>query len=106
MGIKRNAPVKFQQRKSVFVDKIFVQNDDMVSWEAHDSDITIFIPDASLIFGSSERLFDVPKGGNIELKVIDKPGVGEQRRYYYAIYHKNVKDFAVGNSSPEIIVQG
>ncbi len=106
MGIRKSAPVKFQQRKSVFVDKIFVQSDDTVSWEAHDSDISIFIPEASVLFGSTERIFDVPKGKNIEMKVVDKPSPGEQRYYYYAIYHKNVKDFAVSNSNPVIIVQG
>jgi hypothetical protein len=106
MGIKKSAPVKFQQRKSVFVDKIFVQPDDTVSWEAHDSDLTIFVPDASTIFGSSERIFDVPKGKNIELKVVDNPASGEQRIYYYAIYHKGVKGFAQSNSEPVIIVQG
>jgi hypothetical protein len=106
MGIKRSAPVKFQQRKSVFVDKIFAESDDTVSWEAHDSDLSIFVPEASVLFGSKERIFDVPKGQSIELKVIDKPLPGEHRYYYYAVYHKSVRDFAVSNSNPVIIVQG
>ena len=71
MGIKKSAPVKFQQRKNVFVDKIFVEHGDTISWEAHDSEITIFIPDALALFGSSERIFDVPAGGNINKEVID-----------------------------------
>ena len=106
MGIRKNAPVKFQQRKSVFVDKIFVEPDDTVSWEAHDSDLSIFVPEASVLFGSKERIFDVPKGQSIELKVVDKPAPGENKYFQYAVYHKNVREFAVSNSNPVIIVQG
>ena len=104
MGNRKRAKVKL--RGKAFVDKIIAAYDDTISWEEHDSDITIFIPEASAIFGIQERLFDVPKGKNIELKVIDKPGKGEKRNYFYAVYHKDSRNFAESNSNPEIIIQG
>lgn len=106
MGNRRSAHVKLHDKKKAFVDKIIAFHDDIISWEANDSDIAIFVPEASVIFGVKDRIFDIPKGQNIELKVVDKPGNGEQRRYYYAIYHKEVRDFAESNSNPEIIIQG
>ena len=104
MGIKKKAKVKL--RGKAFVDKIIAAYDDTISWEEHDSDITIFIPEASVIFGTQERLFDIPKGKNIELKVVDKPGKGEKKSYFYAVYHRDSRGFAESNSNPEIIIQG
>ena len=106
MGNRKSAHVKFYNKEKVFVDKIIAAYDDVISWEAHDSDIAIFIPEASAVFGSNERIFDVPKGRSIEIRVIDKPNAGEQRRYFYAVYHKDARDFAESNSNPEIIIQG
>lgn len=106
MAGRRIAKVKMHENKKVFVDKIIASYDDIISWEEHDSDITIFIPEAPVIFGTKEKVFDASKGKNIELKVVDKPGVGEKRRYYYAVYHKDAGDFAESNSNPEIIIQG
>ncbi len=54
MGNMKNARVKFHDKKKVFVDKIIAGYDDTISWEAHDSDISIFIPEASAIFGSKD----------------------------------------------------
>lgn len=104
MGNKKSAKVKLHRK--AFVDKIIAAYDDTISWEEHDSDITIFIPEAQVIFGTQERLFDVPKGKNVELKVVDKPGKGEKRRYFYVVFHKDTRDFAESNSNPEIIIQG
>jgi hypothetical protein len=104
MGNRKSAKVKLHRK--VFIDKIIAAHNDTISWEEHDSDITIFIPEAPVIFGTQERLYDVPKGKNIELKVIDKPGKGEKRSYFYAIYHKDARNFAESNSNPEIIIQG
>jgi hypothetical protein len=106
MGNRRSAKVKLQGSKKVFVDKVIAAHDDTISWEEHDSDITIFIPEAPVIFGTRERIFDVAKGKSIDLKVVDKPGAGEKRRYYYAVYHKDAREFAESNSNPEIIIQG
>jgi hypothetical protein len=104
MGNRKSAKVKLQGK--VFVDKIIAGHDDTILWEEHDSDIAIFIPEAYKIFGTEERLFDVPKGKNIALKVVDKPGKGERRSYFYAVYHKDTRNFAESNSNPEIIIQG
>ncbi|MEJ2613665.1 MAG: hypothetical protein P8Z35_01785 [Ignavibacteriaceae bacterium] len=104
MGNRRSAKVKL--RGKAFVDKIIAEYDDTISWEEHDSDIIIFIPEANKIFGTEEKLFDVPKGKNIELKVMDKPGKGEKRSYFYAVFHKDSRAFAESNSNPEIIIQG
>jgi hypothetical protein len=106
MGNRKSAPVKFENKEKVFVDKIIAAYEDVISWEAHDSDIVIFVPEASAVFGSKERIFDIPKGKNIELKVIDKPDTGEQRKYFYAVYHKHARYFAESNSNPVIIIQG
>lgn len=106
MGNRRSTHVKLQDKRKVFVDKIIAAHDDIISWEAIDSDISIFIPEASVIFGANDRIFDVLKGKSIDLKVIDKPGAGRQKRYFYAIYHKDARDFAESNSNPEIIIQG
>ena len=106
MESKKTAPVKSQQKNLVFVDKIYAKYEDVISWEARDSDISIFIPEASVIFGSSERVFDVPKGSNLELTVVEKLSVGEQKSYFYAIYDKNTRIFAESNSDPEIIIMG
>jgi hypothetical protein len=106
MGVRKSAHVKFHEKRRVFVDKIIAGHDDTISWEAHDSDISIFVPESGKIFGTDDRIFDVPKGKNIELKVVDKPAAGEQKRYFYAIYHSDARDFAESNSNPEIIIQG
>jgi hypothetical protein len=106
MGNKKIAHVILRDKKKVFVDKIIAANDDIISWEANDSDLTVFIPESSAIFGTGERIFDIPKGRNIELKVVDKPATGKQKKYYYAIYHMDARDFAESNSNPEIIIQG
>ncbi|MFZ0455477.1 MAG: hypothetical protein WCE54_16675 [Ignavibacteriaceae bacterium] len=106
MGNRKVAKVKLHDAKKIFVDKIHASHDDTISWEEHDSDITIFIPESPVIFGTKERLFDVAKGKNIELKVVDKPGKGENRSYFYAVYHKDNRDFAESNSNPVIIIQG
>lgn len=106
MGNRKSAKVKWHNNQKVLVDKIIASHDDIISWEEHDSDITIFIPEAPVIFGKKKRIFDVSKGKTIELKVVDKPDIGKERRYFYAVFHKDARNFAESNSNPEIIIQG
>ena len=106
MENKRSVPVKLYETRNLFVEKIETKHGETISWEAHDSDVSIFVPDANEIFNSKERVFDITKGGTVELKVMHKPEPGQQKRYHYAVYHKDLKDFGIGNSSPVIIIQG
>jgi hypothetical protein len=106
MENRRNIPVKLHEKRTVFIDYIKAEHSDIISWEAHDSDISIFIPDAQAIFGCEQRLFDVERGKNLDLKVVEKLERGEVKKYYYAVYHHNIKDFAVSNSNPAIIIMG
>jgi hypothetical protein len=106
MKRQRSISVKLHEKKTVFIEYIKVKYGDVISWEAYDSDITVFIPDALTLFGSKARIFDVVKGEQISLKIIKKLKRGEVEKYYYAVYHKKFKDFAVSNSSPAIIIMG
>ncbi len=106
MKYGKNVPVKSYQKNGVFIDKIEATHGDTISWEATDSNISIFVPDAYEIFNSKNRIFDVTMGDTFELEVTHKLSEGEIKQYHYAVYHENSKDFAEGNSNPIIIIHG
>lgn len=76
-----------------------VENSDMVTWEADETDVVLFFPHRQL-FGRRE--VEIRSGGQETLTVSDTIGKG---RYPYAVYCVESEDFAEGGSSPIMIVR-
>ncbi len=89
-------------KDSVYIKPIEVRKGDRIIWKAIDSDVTFFFPDPNL-FG--ESLGTILKGSHKELRVQLGSENKEGDKYYYAVYHYGLKNFARGNSNPVIIIR-
>lgn len=83
---------------------IHVKQGDEVTFYYENSDFTVFIPHSDLLFeGKSKNLiFEVTQGIKQKKLVVSKSA--NKGEYPYAVYCENGSDFAVGKSSPKIIV--
>ncbi len=100
---------KFRSHRNLVLPPIQILNyDDQVIFEAVDTDVVVIVPNADELFGldSSEKnlIIEIPAGDFSDEWTIDK-GATLNRVYPYAVYCAEGNDFAVGYSSPKIIIE-
>ncbi|MBD3383406.1 hypothetical protein GF407_00645 [candidate division KSB1 bacterium] len=100
---------KFQSHRNLVLPPIQILNyDDQVIFEAVDTDVTVIIPNANELFGQSSPeknlIIEIPAGDLSDEWTIDKDAA-LNKVYPYAVYCSEGNDFAVGYSSPKIIIE-
>ncbi len=100
---------KYRSHQNLVLPPIQVLNyDDQVVFQAVETDIVIIIPNAQELFGQSNAgnnlILEIPAGNASDEWTIDKDAT-LNKVYPYAVYCAEGNDFAVGYSSPKIIIE-
>ena len=97
--------IKRQNRCTIHPANLQIQKGDKVNFRVFGSDATVFVPNDLLLdrTGNPVQVLPLSDGVKSEDYTV-KQGVTDGP-YPYAIYCKEVNDFAEGNSSPTMIVE-
>jgi hypothetical protein len=100
---------KYRSHQNLILPPIQILNyDDQVVFKAVETDVVIIIPNARELFGQSNMgnnlIIEILTGDSSDEWTINK-GATLNKIYPYAVYCAEGNDFAVGYSSPKIIIE-